>query len=314
VPSSRGRVARTASRPLTPDVGRWTRVELCLDAAAPGADTLDVADRVGIVLDALVGLGCLGAEELEVADPDRAARLVAYLPAGVSAEDVERVLHAALSTPPRLVGIETVADGRWVERFNASLQPLDIGARLTILPRGGEAPTGRLAIHVEPGRAFGTGHHESTRLALEWLEELVTPGAVVLDVGTGSGILALAAARLGAGAVVGVDTDPEAIEVARQNLERLPERAVVTLREEAAGNVAGRPWDLVVANIARQPILEALPTLLSATRPGGWLVLSGLLAEDETAIHDALCQAGLRPRWTRAGDWSAAACSRPSPS
>lgn len=290
----------------------WVRARLRVPTELhPDGDADEIA---GLVHSALLGAACLGVE-VPVAAPgseplhDEMTELVAWFPAGTRPEAVEVALGLASLPASLLRACETVVDPGWVEAYNATLVPLDVGSRFTILPRGGEAPEGRLALHVEPGRAFGTGHHESTRLALGWLETCVRPGLSVLDVGTGSGILAFAAARLGARRVLGRDNDPEAIEVALENLARLPERDVVRL-EIGGGAGGGRePWDVVVANITIDVILPLLDELVGALAPGGALVLAGLLARDRAAVDAALEARGLSARWATEGEWSSALAS-----
>jgi ribosomal protein L11 methyltransferase len=154
----------------------------------------------------------------------------------------------------------------WVAESRAMLQPMEVGRRFFLAPewRDDPAPAGRFRIVVNPGMAFGTGVHETTRLCLEALEEFVTLGARVLDVGTGSGILAQAAALLGAGKVYACDTDPVAVEIARDGF-------VGSVTAVASGSV-----DLVVANISPEAITELAADLVRVLRPGGVLLASGL--------------------------------------
>ena len=162
-------------------------------------------------------------------------------------------------------------DRDWVQSARDLLQPMEVGARFFLVPqwRDDPAPAGRFRIVVNPGMAFGTGAHESTRLCMEALEEYVKPGISVLDVGTGSGILAQAARLLGAGKVYACDVDPVALEIARSGF-------VGSADAVAAGSV-----DLVVANINPETIVRIAPDLLRVLRPGGILLTSGLeLAEE----------------------------------
>ena len=155
--------------------------------------------------------------------------------------------------------------------------------------------------------AFGTGSHPTTRLCLEWLERNVSEGCSVLDYGCGSGILAIAAARLGAARVAGVDIDPQAVEAARSNAER---NGVVALFADSAQPVAGE-YDVVVANILSNPLRVLAPAICAHVRSGGLLALSGILreqAEEIMAIYaqwlpmqvadmreDWVCLAGVKP-------------------
>jgi ribosomal protein L11 methyltransferase len=276
----------------------WLEAELAL----PVESALAPEDQAGIALLALLPLGCLGVEEC---DPG----LRAYFPADTEPSAIVAALEES-AAGVHLRSSAEVADPGWVEAFHGSLQPLDVGRRFTILPGAdGEPGPGRLALRFEPGRAFGTGHHESTRLALQWLEETLEPGARVLDVGTGTGILAAAAARLGAAEVLGTDNDPEAIEVAEATLQALPERDVVRLIVSEGPGDAGVGWDLVLANITADVLGPLLPGLAARMSEGASLVLAGLLVSDRPAMEDRLAAEGLRASWREEGEW-ASCCAR----
>ena len=277
----------------------WLQAELAL----PIDTELSPEEFAGIALLALMSLGCLGVEE-------RDGSLLAFLPAATDRAALEEALNA--SAPElSLVSLSEVADAGWVEAFHRSLQPLDVGRRFTILPGSqGEPGPGRLALRFEPGRAFGTGHHESTRLALEWLEESVRDGSRVLDVGTGTGILAAAAARLGAREVLGTDNDPEAIEVAEATLESLPERDRVRLVVAHGPGEAGGGWDLVLANITADVLGPLVPELAGLMAGEGELILAGLLVTDREAMHSQLAGVGLAAEWREEGEWASCRARR----
>ena len=128
---------------------------------------------------------------------------------------------------------------------------------------------------LDPGMALGTGSHPTTRLCLEWLEKTVTPGISLLDYGCGSGILAIAAAKLGAKEVLGVDIDAQAVQAAIDNSER---NHVTACFEDSAKDIQGT-FDIVVANILSNPLKALAPAICGHVRPGGQLALSGILAE-----------------------------------
>ena len=281
---------------------RWTRVEL---EAPPGADA-DDGEWSGTCAAALAEAGGLGIEQVEAGPRLRA---IAWMPAGTSRGELEQALLRG-GAAASVVSVSEVEDPGWVETFNRSLKPVRVGRRFVIIPDGSPAPEGRLGLAIAPGRAFGTGHHESTRLALEMLEEVVMPGARVLDVGTGSGILAAASARLGAREVLGLDNDPEAVEVARENLEALPERGVVRYAVASDLRDAGGGWDVVAANIQADVILALVPALAASLRPGGTLVLAGLLVRDQASIAEALVAFMASATWRREGEWIAAKAIR----
>jgi ribosomal protein L11 methyltransferase len=196
--------------------------------------------------------------------------------------------------------IEAVAEQNWVQITQAQFDPIRVSDRLWIVPSWHEAPDPQaINLVLDPGMAFGTGSHPTTRLCLEWLERQVSPGASLLDYGCGSGILAIAAARLGAAPVAGVDIDPQAVEAARANALR---NAVQARFEDSAAALAGE-YDLVVANILSNPLRVLAPAICAHVRRGGHLALSGILAEQATEIIDlyaawiALAVADTREGW-----------------
>jgi ribosomal protein L11 methyltransferase len=169
----------------------------------------------------------------------------------------------------------------WVQRARDLLQPMEVGTRFFLAPewRDDPAPPGRFRIAVNPGMAFGTGVHETTQLCMEALEEFVKPGTRVLDVGTGSGILARAARLLGAGKVYACDTDPVAVEIAGDGFVG------------SVGAVATGSCDLVVANISPEAIVELAPDLMRVLRPGGVLLASGFELQEVEQVKAALAPA-----------------------
>ena len=179
----------------------------------------------------------------------------------------------------------------WVQEARDLLQPMEVGRRFFLVPewRDDPTPSGRFRITVNPGLAFGTGVHETTRLCLEALEDLVQPGIDVLDVGTGSGILAQAARLLGAARVIACDIDPEAVRIARQGFIG------------SADAVRSAAVDLVVANISPEAIIALAPEFARVLRPGGTLVASGFNVGEVEAVKAAL--AGVREVRIK-GEWA----------
>jgi ribosomal protein L11 methyltransferase len=169
----------------------------------------------------------------------------------------------------------------WVQSSRDLLQPMKVGRRFFLVPewRDDAAPEGRFRIAVNPGMAFGTGVHETTRLCIEALEDYLRPGMSVLDVGTGSGILAKAAKLLGAGNVTACDTDPVAVEIAGEGF-------VGSVDAVATGAV-----DLVMANISPEAIAALAPDLLRVRKPGGVLLASGFEGHEVEQVRSALPQA-----------------------
>jgi ribosomal protein L11 methyltransferase len=186
----------------------------------------------------------------------------------------------------------------WVESARELLQPMEVGARFFLVPewRDDPAPDGRFRIRVNPGMAFGTGVHETTQLCIEALEEFVQPGMTVLDVGTGSGILANVARLLGAGQTVACDTDPVAIEIANQGFIG------------SVDAVAGASFDLVVANISPEAIRALASDLIRVLRPGGVLLASGFELPEIDAVIAVLPGAEIRQK----RNWALAALRLPA--
>ena len=205
------------------------------------------------------------------------SRVVVLLDAG---SDVTGLLAACATTaglpetPPYT--LETVEEQNWVELTQSQFEPIRVSERLWIVPSWHSAPDPEAIVLVlDPGMAFGTGTHPTTRLCLEWLERHTALGVSILDYGCGSGILGIAAAKLGAAEVRGIDIDPQAIVAARSNAER---NGVDAHFDDAADEVSGQ-YDLVVANILSNPLKALAPAVCAYVRPGGQLALSGILVE-----------------------------------
>ncbi|MDE2640268.1 MAG: 50S ribosomal protein L11 methyltransferase, partial [Chloroflexota bacterium] len=176
---------------------------------------------------------------------------------------------------------------------------------------------GEVVVDLEPGLAFGTGDHPTTRMALAALERTVHPGDRVLDFGTGSGVLACAAARLGAAAVLALDVDPQAVAAARRNVA-LNGLDGVTVAQADAPPTGGAPYDVAVANISAGVIVQVLPALLAAVRPGGRCLLGGIIAPQLARVTRALAGTTmggqpLRPSEVHSdGEWRGLEVVRPA--
>ena len=175
----------------------------------------------------------------------------------------------------------------WSVSWREFFGPVEAG-RVAIVPTwvDYEASPEQVIVRIDPGQAFGTGHHETTRLCLGALSELVVPGASVLDVGTGSGVLAIAAIGLGAAEVDAYEIDPIAAEVARANCDANGAAGRAAVHDGALEHPARR-YDLAVANISARADLALADTLAAAVAPGGLLILSGFLAEDRADVQGA---------------------------
>ncbi len=210
------------------------------------------------------------------------SRIVALLEPDADAAALLAVAGAAigLGEVPAFT-VDAVEEQNWVQLTQSQFDPIRVSERLWIVPSWHESPDpAAVNLVLDPGMAFGTGSHPTTRLCLEWLERAVSDQCTVLDYGCGSGILAIAAARLGAGRVAGVDIDPQAVEAARANAER---NGVTALFADSAVPVAGQ-YDLVVANILSNPLRVLAPAICAHVRSGGQLALSGILREQAEEI------------------------------
>ena len=178
----------------------------------------------------------------------------------------------------------------WIEAYKKSVEPVLVGHNIVIKAPWHETPfPGKTEIILEPKMAFGTGRHETTRSCLAALEKLVLNGATVLDLGCGSGILGVYAALRGAQAVIGYDNDPLAVENSRENyIVNGVADCSIALEGDINSIPTGRQFDIVVVNIIKEVILPILDKIKVYTKPGGSIVLSGLLKRDQTEIVAAL--------------------------
>jgi len=208
-----------------------------------------------------------------------------------------------------LVRIQDLVEDDWADCWKAYFKPLRVGRRFLVCPTwdNSEPGAGDRVILMDPGRAFGTGHHETTRLCLEWLEDWTEsnrPDTMsLLDLGTGSGILAMAGALLGFGRVLAVDNDEEAVEVARENLRVNGLEGRIVLSVGSVGELEER-FDVVAANLQANPLIEMAHALSERLQPEGMLVLSGILVDQGESVRSAYEEAGLLFVERRsAGEW-----------
>lgn len=278
---------------------KWYALDLTVTAAAREA-----------VEYALIEAGALGTETGDVKN-DQRLRVTAYFKDVPDRERVRAELGEALriyqlpSSSIQEMNPREVADQDWLGEWKKSWQPVEIGKRFIVAPPWSEIADDhdRLVIRIEPGMAFGTGTHETTRLCLQAIEKHFT-GASFLDVGTGTGILAIAAAKLVPEAVVNAcDTDADAIEIARENA-LLNGASQITFLAGTIHDLTPSA-DLVCANLTADVIHHLLPSLLSVTC--GQLILSGILDTQAEAINARLSECGVQsPRETlQDGEWVA---------
>lgn len=180
----------------------------------------------------------------------------------------------------------TLDDQVWERAWMEHFQPMQFGKRLWICPSGFEPPEpDAVNILLDPGLAFGTGTHPTTALCLRWLDSLAWRGDTVLDFGCGSGILAVAALRLGASKAIGIDIDPQALTATRDNALKNGVEARLACLE--ASQSASEVCDVVVANILAGPLVELSPRILNHLKPGGRLALSGILEDQAATVRSA---------------------------
>lgn len=230
--------------------------------------------------------------------------LDAYLPANASKADADRILEELAQQYPFQTEQTFLPAQNWNEIWESNFQPVIVGnfcaVRADFHP---PQPDVKWELVINPKMAFGTGHHETTWQCIAAMEHLPMEGAKVLDYGCGTGILAILASKLGATEVEAVDIEEESY---RNTVENSTDNEVynVTARCGTLHDVQGRDFDGILANINRNVILDSLPRLAELVRPGGWLLLSGILAEDERVIVESAEQAGFEKRkQTQRGNW-----------
>ena len=190
--------------------------------------------------------------------------------------------------------LREVEEQDWVRLTQSQFDPIPIGERIWVVPSWHDAPDpNALVLELDPGLAFGTGSHPTTRLCMEWLEQHVQPGNSLLDYGCGSGILAILAKKCGANPVIGIDIDPQAVESARHNSERNHADVTYGLPDDCP---AGE-FDIVVANILSNPLKLMASMLSSRVKPGGRIALSGILARQAEEV------AQVYARWIDISVW-----------
>ena len=207
-----------------------------------------------------------------------------------------------------------VAESDWAEKWKENYRPLRVGRRLVVAPAwlAHEAGPGDLLVRLDPGMAFGTGTHPTTQLCLAALEAKLRSGDTVLDLGTGSGILAIAAAKLGAAWVLALDVDAEAVRAAGENVVTNGVGDVVRVEQGSlARGLEIGPWDLVICNILASVIVKLFADGLAQTvAPGGALILSGILEYQAEEVEQAAQGAGLSvAERNQSGEWVAMICA-----
>ena len=268
------------SPPSTPD--RW--LALAVDSISPLATEL--------LIEPLLGLGARGVQEVE-------GRLIAYVPPPADPEAFVRRAREVLREATGLDEIPLTWQWQdhqdWSVLWKQGLEPRTITDRLVVAPSWCEAatPEDTVVVTIDPGMAFGTAEHETTRGSLRLMDRALSPGERLLDVGCGSAILAIAAARLGAQDVLAVDLDPYACEAARENadLNGVADSVRIETATVTSDWLAGRgPFDGVLANIQPGVLLPLLDGFAAVLGSGGWLILSGITLEEWPAVSQCAVQ------------------------
>ncbi|MCA9990006.1 MAG: 50S ribosomal protein L11 methyltransferase [Ardenticatenaceae bacterium] len=278
----------------------WLEVSVRTDgeAAEAVAEALQpLAHGNGVVLEQLGDPHDLDPLALE---PEVTVKI--YLPEDQDTPAVRRRIEEIIYHLGRLYPIPAptfreLADEDWANAWKAHYHPFRVGQRLWIQPSWLALEAERAAdviLTLDPGMAFGTGLHPTTQMCLQAIEQLTRPGSTMLDVGTGTGILAIAAAKLGASAVLGVDNDRLAVAAASENAAKNDVASQITIREGTLAEVPLAPYDLVVVNILAPVIVGLLREggLLGYVAPAGQLVLSGIIDEQAPQVIAALTAAG----------------------
>lgn len=230
-------------------------------------------------------------------DVSRPVIVRTYLPAeSIDSQTIEAITSGLRSLgmmrPVGELRIERRQEEDWANTWKDHYHPVKVGLRTVVRPpwREYDPQNGEIVVVLDPGMAFGNGTHFTTRLALVGLEETIEPGMSVFDAGTGSGILAIAAAKLGASRVDGVDIDPVSVRTALENVERNMLDVPVRLEVGSVGSgepFDGQQYDLVLANIIARILTELSDAIVAKVKPGGLLVLSGIIEDREDRTREA---------------------------
>ncbi|MBI5574916.1 MAG: 50S ribosomal protein L11 methyltransferase [Deltaproteobacteria bacterium] len=250
--------------------------------------------------------------------PDEVTKLTAYFPWEADLHELKKAFLEYLPVLEESFGKDAgafvsaaeISDFGWAEKWKEFFLPRKVGSRLVVRPSWEpyEAAPDEVVLTIDPGQAFGTGTHETTRLCMQFLEEVFgsgVPHGRVLDVGTGTGILGIAALRLGADCALGIDTDPKAVEVAEENakINGVADRFAATFRPLSA---AEGTFDVVIANILAEILIDMKGEIAARCAPGGLMILSGILDEKGDWVEEEFRSEGARPVGRKTdGQWTA---------
>ncbi|MBR3837915.1 MAG: 50S ribosomal protein L11 methyltransferase [Clostridia bacterium] len=284
---------------------------------AGGYDTFEICD----LSDLLENAGAMFCDYIEdnLLEQQSAPPAIKFYMEKEEREKAEEILAFVMGVSEKLGwndvsgAITLVENSDWDTRWKQYFYPFPVGERLFIKPAWEDVDEdltrGRAIIEIDPAAAFGSGTHATTRLCLESLEKVIRQGDRVLDMGCGSGILAIGAKKLGAGKMVAVDIDEAAVRTSRENFEKngVPLEDVTLicgniLAEKDKLEEMGKGFDLILANIVAQIIKDMAPLLLAALKPGGTLLASGILESREEEVKKTLMEAGFTYVCTHASD------------
>jgi len=291
---------------------RW--VEIAIEATETSADA---ASSI------LIEEGCGGAVigPTPASAPEPSYRVTGYLPVDDRLEGrlsnirerVRALPEYGLPLKSDEISISWIQDEDWATAWKKHFKPVRVG-KIIVKPTWEEfeAQPGDIIVEIDPGMAFGTGYHPTTQLCLNILQDIVKGGETVLDMGTGSAVLAIAAAKLSAGHVTGLDIDSVAVEAAQANVEQAGLSSTVTIQRADSPKAFNCKADIVIANIIAKVLVEMAEDLFSSLRPGGKLVSSGIISERVDEVRDKYESIGLVTVEVRCmGDWAAIISTRP---
>ena len=285
---------------------RWAEV-----AVEATEESLDAVANI------LIEEGCGGTAAVgsSACSSGKGVRVLGYLPVDDRLEDrlnnvrerVGLLGELGLELGSDEVGVKWVEDDEWRDEWKKFFKPVRVG-KIVVKPPWDDysANPGEIIIELDPGMAFGTGYHPSTRLCLQALQDCIKGGETVLDVGTGSGILAIASVKLGASKAVGLDVDSAAVEVAQTNVENERLCDTIEIRQSDSPRAFDGAAEVVVANIVANVIIEMAEDLCAKLKPGAKLITSGIVNERANEVAEKLEGAGARTVEIRQdGEWTA---------
>lgn len=303
-----------------PPTKNWLelKVEVPFEFVEPVAELFRRFGKGGVAIEEAGGWN---PDEGETAPERPNAVLRTYMPQTPAFRSNREMVHIGIELIGKLTDVSPleereIAEQEWEDAWKAHFTPLRIGEHLVVQPpwRRGEERSGDVVIEIDPGLAFGTGHHPTTHRVLEWMEKLIEPGQNVLDVGSGSGILSVGAAKMGAGKVIGVEIDNVAVKAGRANLRANGVSGKCRFYAGSLPNEHVTPgWaDLVLANVNSVVLARLAPELSLAVRKGGKVVAAGILIEREKSVVDAFTAAGLTidERTLDDDEWVSLVCTK----